>query len=122
MKWNRHFDKIVKKASKRMYIFHNLVRSGCPTDLLVQAYLSYVRSILLYAFPTFCNAPDYLQSRFLRIERRISRLICATPSQDLLVAADVMCSRLFTAIECNPNHPLRRLFRERELKDTEEPS
>ena len=70
-----------------MYLFYNLVRSGCPSDLLLQAYLSYVRSILLYCFPVFCNAPDYLIEKFRRVERRITSVTCAKPKEELLIAA-----------------------------------
>ena len=105
--WNLHFDRIVKKASKRIYSICNLVRSGCPTDLLLQAYFSYIRTILLYSFPTYCNVPDYLMQKQLRIERRICRIIHATPPQDLSAAAEAMCSRLFYRIEGNPSRPLR---------------
>ena len=53
LKWNMYFDIVVKKASKRMYPFYNLVRSGCPAHLFLQAYVAYVRSVLLYCYPVF---------------------------------------------------------------------
>lgn len=113
MKWNLYFDNIVKKASKRMYLFYNLIRAGCPSSLLLQAYLAYVRSVLLYCFPVFCNAPDYLMKRLTKIEKRIVRFTCVAPREKLLVAADAMCARLFTAVESNKAHPLRQMFCER---------
>ena len=122
LKWNFHVDSIVKRASKRFYIFYNLVRSGCPSNLLLQTYLIYVRSILLYCFPVFCNAPEYLLSKFLRIEKRISRITGVQPKEDLLTAANAMCVRLFTAIEGNREHPLRQVFCEREREDTAKPT
>ena len=62
LKWNKHFDVVVRKASRRFYLLYNLVRAKCPTNLLVCSYIAYIRSLLLYSFPTFCNAPEYLNT------------------------------------------------------------
>jgi hypothetical protein len=75
-----------------------------------------IRSMLLYCYPVFCNAPKYLKLRLLRIERRFARIIHAEPHESFLAAADAMCLRLYSVVENNPRHPLRRLrlFCERE--------
>jgi hypothetical protein len=114
LRWNLHIDTIVKKSSKRMYIFYNLLRSGCPPHLFLMAYLAYVRSILLYCYPVFCNAPDYLKAKLVRIEKRVCRMTSAILREDLVTAADDMCSRLFSTIESNAAHPLRVLFETRQ--------
>lgn len=112
--WNLHFDRIVKKASKRIYLMYNLVRAGCPSELLIRAYVAYIRSIMLYSFPVLCNAPSYPFNRFTKIEKRIVRLIKVAPGQSLDMAAESMCTRLFTSIEGNPSHPLRVMFCKRD--------
>ena len=48
LKWNTHFNSIVKKASRRICSMYNLIRSGCPPKLLFRAYVAYIRSLLLY--------------------------------------------------------------------------
>lgn len=114
LKWNLHFDSVVKKVSKRWYLIYNLVRAGSPPNLLIRAYFAYVRSLLLYSFPVFCNSPSYLLEKFKRVERRFVRIANVTPDQSILSAADAMCARLFKRIEANPSHPLRVMFSERE--------
>ncbi len=113
MKWNFQIETTVKKSSRKMFIFYNLLRAGCPPHLLVQAYLSYVRSVLLYCYPVFCNAPDYLIQKLVDVEKRVCRITSVKPQADLLTAAHFMCSRLFTSIECSSSHPLRIMFDER---------
>jgi len=114
MTWNLHFDRVVRKASKRIYLMYNLVRAGCPSELLIRAYVAYIRSIMLYSFPVLCNAPSYLFNRFTKIEKRIVRLIKVAPGQSLDMAAESMCTRLFTSIEGNSSHPLRVMFSKRD--------
>ena len=104
----------LKTQLKRNFMY-NLLRSGCPCDLLACAYVSYIRSLILYSFPTFCNAPEYLLKRFVKFERR-RPILCVTrisPRQDILAAAEAMCRRLFVSIEGNNCHPLRVMFSER---------
>ena len=54
-----------------------------------------------------------LMQNLLRVEPSICRIIDATPPRGLSAAAEAMCSRIFSRIEGNPSHPLRRLFSER---------
>ena len=62
MKWNMHVDNIVSKASRKLYILYNLVRSKCPADVLLQVYNECIRSTILYAYPVFCNCSGRLPS------------------------------------------------------------
>ena len=114
LKWNLHFDCVLKKVSKRWYIIYNLVRSGSPPNLLVRAYFAFIRSILLYSFPTLCNASGYLLEKFKRVERRFVRIANVAPQKSVLTAAESTCIRLFQTIDANPSHPLRMMFCERE--------
>jgi hypothetical protein len=80
---------------------------------MIQCYVSFIRSILTYGFPCFCNAPGYLIQKFLRVERRIFRIIGVNPDSSIsfLHAATRTCTKLFTSIAENVNHPLREMFR-----------
>ena len=112
LKWNLHFDSVIKKASKRIYVIRNLRRGGCPSFLLWRSYILLIRSVLLYAFPCICNAPQYLLDDFLCLERRVSKIInngdVCVPS--LFPAAEASCEGLFMNIIESNCHPLRDLF------------
>jgi hypothetical protein len=112
LKWNVHFDFVLKKACKRIFIIRNLRRSGVSPIFLWRSYVSLIRPVLLYAFPCVCNAPMFLVNKLLRVERRIKRIInddsVCTPS--LLQSANESAERLFNHISRTPRHPLRNLF------------
>ncbi|MEL7309671.1 MAG: reverse transcriptase domain-containing protein, partial [Pseudomonadota bacterium] len=111
LKWNLHVDTVIKKACKRIYIIRNLRRSGVSKELMIMSYVVFIRSVLLYGFPCFCNAPDYVLDKLSRIENRICRIInCDAMSPQLSDAAEMMCKRMVTSIEKNPDHLLRDMF------------
>ena len=114
MKWNTHVNNIVSKASRKLYILCNLVKANCPSATLLQVYNACIRSVLLYAFPVFCNCSLYLQNRLLSIERRASRIMSIQPNPPLLQVTESVCTRLFNSIESFPGHPLRSMFVERD--------
>lgn len=119
LKWNLHVKKAVTKANKRIFIVRNLRRSGCPPHLILLAYYSFIRSVLLYAFPCVCNAPNYLLSRLLKIEKRVFRIIgCHSPSVSLFEAAHKSCVKMMTSIEKCSDHPLRVMFNPRNVSST----
>ena len=112
MKWNTFVDSLIKRASQRVYLILNLKRADCPPELLFRAYCTYIRSILLYTFPAFCNMPSYLKEKMLRVEKRIFRIIdnedlCRTT---LFSAGNQMCVNLFEKVCQEPLHPLRSFF------------
>ena len=113
LKWNSHFDFIIKKACKRIYVVRNLRRSGVPSVFLWRSYVALIRSVLIYAYPCFCNAPQFLMNNLLRVERRVCRIInddsVCNPS--LLQACEASCDQLFNVILQTSSHPLRKLFR-----------
>ena len=122
LKWNLHFDKCIKKACKRIFLIRNLRRARCSSSLLFRVYVSFIRStcILLYAVPCFCNAPKHLFDKFLRIERRIFRIIGPDSSSfpSLSDAVNTSCCKLFNNIDKFPNHSLRHLFSNRFFSST----
>ena len=101
----------MSRASRRIFIIRNLKRSACSPELIFRAYVAFVRSILLYAFPSFCNLPLYLFKHIVAIEKRVFRIIDDNIVQDdLSQAASKCCESLFNRILSNSNHPLRNLF------------
>ena len=110
LKWNAHFDMVIKKASKRIFVLRNLRKCGCPTHIMKKAFFALMRSVLLYAYPAICNAPRYLHARLLRFESRISRIIGDPISPSILDVADSLCYSLLRKISDTPDHLLRPLF------------
>ena len=91
----------------------SLKKAGCSPSIIKKAYLSFVRSVLLYCSPVFVNASNYLKQKLLRIETRASRIIGEEIKPNLLTAADQQCVSLFDRILDDDAHPLRELFEER---------
>ena len=111
--WNVHVHKVVNKCYKRFYILRNLRRTGCPPALVHKCYVAFIRSILLYSFPCFCNLPQYLFDRMLRVEDRAARYF---PEHDFCKIPDTVdriCNRLFNSVLNSSDHPLRVLFESR---------
>ena len=110
LKWDVHVNLAIKKASKRIFVLRNLRKSNCPSALIYKAYTSLVRSVLLYAFPSFCNLPYRLFARLVRLERRCFRIIGNSNFTTISTAGNSMCTNLFRQIEQCSDHPLRELF------------
>lgn len=114
LKWNCHLQEVIRKASQRIFIVRNLKRSDCPSQLIFRAYVAFIRSLLLYAFPCFCNIPLYLKNRMLSVEKRVLRIIGVDVTEaSLLEAGDKMCVSLFEKVVKNRDHPLRSFFLEK---------
>ena len=113
LKWNSHIETVLKKACKRLYVLRNLRRSGCPSALMLQVYNSIVRSVFIYAYPSFCNLPKFLQDKLLKFERRIFRIVGSDNDVTVIEAAEEMCQRLFSKVAILIGHPLRQCFSQR---------
>ena len=113
MKWNTHVETVVKKACKRLYLIRNLRSSGCPSAQMLQVYNSIIRSVFLYAYPSFCNLPKFLQEKLLRFERRVFRIVGGMNEVTVMEAAEEVCQRLFTTVTSMKDHPLRQCFLQR---------
>ena len=114
LKWNIHVESILNKSCKRIYLIRNLKRSGCPVSELLRVYNTMIRSMILYAYPSFCNLSGYLQEKLLNFERRIFRIIGEKNSETILEAGDQFCKRLFQKVELSCDHPLRECFKLRQ--------
>jgi hypothetical protein len=113
LRWNLHIDNILKKANKRVHFIRNLKRAGCPPSVMLLAYNSIIRSLLLYAYPCFCNLQAYLQVKLLKFEGRIFRMVGATNDTTVIEAGDKFCEHLFQKTSCSTDHCLRRCFTQR---------
>ena len=110
LKWNAHIEKVLCKASRRLYILRNLKRSNCPPSLILHVYNCVIRSVLLYAYPSWCNLPKTLQEKLLKFERRVFRLVGVTNDATVIDIGERICERLFKKVVGMPNHPLRQCF------------
>ena len=97
---------------KRVFLIRNLCRAKLPVSLILSAYVAFVRSILLFSFPTFCNAPQFLIDKLLRFEKRIFRFtfLAQLPVPSVSEAGELCCFRLFQKVTEIPDHPFRELF------------
>ena len=111
MKWDTHFENVLKKARKRIFVLCNLRRSGCPSILIFRTYCALLRSVLLYAYPAFCNAPRRLIDKFKRFERRCFKIIGSKALPPLEEVGKTSARALFKEVEGHLNHPLREIFR-----------
>ena len=93
-----------------MYILYSLKKSGCPAKLIKIAYFSFNRSILSYCAPVFVNVTSYLKQKFLRIERRASRIIGEEIQPVYEAAVEQQCAALFDQVLQDTAHSLRECF------------
>lgn len=115
MRWSIHVNYLIKKASRRLYLLIHLKRANCPANVIFTVYISFIRPILLYAFPAFCNIPMYLRRKLIRVERRALKIIGTYDKQcDLFDAGEKMCRKVFQKVLLQPQHPLRQFFDTRE--------
>jgi len=115
LKWNVHVDNVVRKASQRIFILRNMKRSGCDSQTLYNIYAALIRSVLLYCYPCFCNAPVYLHQMLSRVEKRVFKIIFGSIQyeNDIFTHAEKMCESFFKRIHDSTEHTLRLLFSSR---------
>ena len=115
LKWNIHAEKVIKKASKRIFVLRNLRRGNCSSVVMWRSYVTLIRTALVYAFPCFCNASKFLMDKLFRVEKRVCRIInsnsVCVPS--LPIAADSIRERLFAKVLEEQFHPFRAFFYQR---------
>ena len=114
-KWNLHFDGMLQKAVRRIFVLRNLRRSNCTVNLMWKVYESLIRSLFVYCCACFCNSPSYLCHQLVSFERRVCRII-NTDHEDhlsILCVLKSVCEKLYLNVMRSPNHPLRVMFQER---------
>ncbi len=115
--WNSHVCNQIKKACKRIFIIRNLKRSGCDGNVIFNVYIALIRSVLLYSYPCFCNAPKYLHDMLHKVEKRVLSIISmnlVSEDRNILSAAGNLCTSLFYNVLRANEHPLRELFMARQ--------
>ena len=98
---------------------YNLRRSGCSQQVMFDSYVAFIRSVLLFAYPVFSNAPDYLLSRLASFENRVYCIIGYCDGRPLIHdVATKICNKLFMNIVKRRDHPLRVMFQEVAVRPT----
>ena len=121
LKWNDHVEKIVNKASKRIYLLKQLKRFGLNAGDLKCFYVASIRSILEYSCQVFhYGLPEYLSEVTERIQRRALHIIYPQLSyQDALDALELqtlysrrrdLCNKLFESVLRDEEHKLHKLL------------
>ena len=75
LKWNKHIETGVIKASKRLCLLKQLQRAGVDERHLNDFYDASFRSVVEYACFIHSNPPIYLFGEVKRIQRRAMRII-----------------------------------------------
>ena len=73
--WSKHTDKIVRSASRNLFIVRNL-RDVFDTPTLINVFNSIVRSILEYCSPLFIGLSNENSARLERVQKRFHRFLC----------------------------------------------
>ena len=110
LSWNEHISYVISKCYKRIFIVRNLKQADCSHKIIFRCYVTFIRAVMTYGFPTFCNLPMYLFKKLLRIERVASRFFSSYEFPQLSSAVDSMCHNLFHNIVNCESHPLRLMF------------
>jgi len=120
LKWDSHIDRLVRKASKALYLLIQLKRSGSTIAHLRQVYMSMVRPILEYATPVWHPGITKEGDESIeRIQKRAVRIILPDKSYDegcrilkldsLANRRYYLCEKLFIQVK-SPEHKLHRLL------------
>ena len=74
--WKAHVEHIISKASKRIFVVYQLVRSGLSFGDVIPVYSSLIRSILEYACPVWhCGLTKGQSDEIESIQRRCLRIV-----------------------------------------------
>ena len=120
LRWERHVQHAIAKASKRIYFLRLLHRAGVHTDDILGVYTSIIRSVLEYAAElwhagltmTQCEALERVQKRVLRLVMPDASYIEAleqTGLQTLEARREVACRKLWEDMQ-RSTHPLHHLL------------
>ena len=76
LKWNDHVDNITAKASRRIYLFKQLKRTGIDRKSIIQFFGACIRSVLEYAYQAFHSSlTAYLSDQIERAQKRVLRIL-----------------------------------------------
>lgn len=117
MKWGDHFDFIVKKASKRLYVLR-ILKKLLNHDELLAVFNAIIRSLMDYASPVFLNAGSVLNNNLLSICKRAFYIIHGYKVRDcefcdmfnIKNRREHLALKLFNQALTEPDHSLNRLL------------
>jgi hypothetical protein len=119
LKWEEHIQNIIDRASRRLFSLILLRSTGVPMKTIWSYYCTCIRSILLYAYPVWCNVGTGSWDRAEKVERRAIKITGLCTESSLRETADMICLRLMKKIEkYYPAHPLSELVVKREESST----
>lgn len=110
LKWDKHVDTIVRKASRALGFLRRNFKSA-PREIKITVYQSYVRPILEYASAVWDPQEIGLKSRLEKIQSRAARFVMNNYSQCFRSA------HLKTVLGWTPLENRRRLVRVKLLYD-----
>jgi len=115
--WDKHFEKVIKSCSQRLYIIRILKRV-LPNHTLILIYHSLITSLLLYAAPLFAWLPSEIDNKMEKFQKRAHRLICGAPCTcssfpSLASVRQKRAVSFLLSCEAFPDHPLRRFVPQR---------
>ena len=83
LKWTAYVEKIVSKATTKLYLITQLKGAKVPIEDIIQIYCACIRSIVEYASPVFHNSlPKYLGNEIERVQKRFLKRIYSDLSYD----------------------------------------
>ena len=120
LKWDYHVDKLVSKASQRIYYLKQLKKSGLSLDDLLCFYCSVVRSVLEYACQSWhpgltgghTDRLEQLQKRSLKImmpDASYELALEISELEPLSKRRQKLCKKFFDKM-CHPDHRLNYLL------------
>ena len=110
LKWDRHIEYISSSICKRIYYLIQAKKFNCNPRTLLTIYYAFIRSIISYCYPSFCNLSQHLFNKLQKIENRAARIIGMKPNIKLNNYCKSICVKLFKNICTHNDHPLRTLF------------
>ena len=73
--WSKHIDRIIRSASRNLFIVRNL-KNVFDTQTLIDVFNSIVRSLLEYCSPLFIGLSNENSVRLQRIQTRFHKYLC----------------------------------------------
>lgn len=113
--WSSHFDFIVSKLSRRLYILRILKNTLCH-DELVAIFHAVIRSVIDYASPVYLNPGITQDLRLIRLCKRAYKVIHGSNRCDIcdmtevVKRRNVLAMRLFEKIVNDKHHVLFTLL------------
>lgn len=113
LKWDKHFDSIVKCCSRRLFALRILRPLLQKRDLIV-VYQALIRSLMEYCAPLFVSLSSRNKNLLCKLQRRAHRIICDQKCQcelfeDLCTRRENAAIKFLKKIAACNEHPLRFL-------------